>query len=295
MKTLTLSEKELPFDLDLTFSCGQIFGWKKSGDIWKGVHNGRIIAIRQDNRTIRYSGCDKKVLYHFLGLKDNIPEIYQSICTHIAKFTHEKQDLFFLERFLLSKGIRILRQDPWECLFSFICSSNSNVRTIGKRIGLLMENYGTCCSIGENLFPEPVAMGAIDEESLRKCLTGYRAPYLMGTAEYIITHPDFFLKISSLPYPDAKKELMILPGVGPKVADCVLLFGFERMEAVPVDIRIRKIITAQYQDIIPGEKGTKTLSYDTIADFCRSYFGPYAGYAQQYLFATRDVRQELSV
>lgn len=112
MKTLTLSEKELPFDLDLTFSCGQIFGWKKSGDRWKGVHNGRIITIRQDNRTIGYSGCDKKTLIQFLGLNDDPSEIYQSIHTHITKYTHGKQDLFFLERFELSKGIRILRQDP---------------------------------------------------------------------------------------------------------------------------------------------------------------------------------------
>ena len=142
---------------------------------------------------------------------------------------------------------------------------------------------------GENLFPCPSDLSGCHEDELRRCLTGYRATYLLQAAEIIKNEPGFLERISHLPYEEAKKTLMILPGVGPKVADCVLLFGFERLEAVPVDTRIRKIITEQYRGILNSCGNDHPLSYDTIARFCRAYFGPYAGYAQQYLFATRDL------
>jgi len=242
-----------------------------------------------EKRTISYSGCNSDTLFNFLGLKDNPGDIYRSINNSITKYNHGSEDSFFNEMYELSKGIRILRQDPWECLISFICSQNSNVQAIGKRIILLMKNYGPICSNDENLFPNAGILSESTQDDLRKCQTGYRAPYLKGTAEYIKNNSDFFDQVFILQYQEAKNALMKLPGVGPKVADCVLLFGFERMEAVPVDIRIRRIITQQYADKLPTHYAASEYSYNTISDFCRNYFGPYAGYAQQYLFATRDI------
>lgn len=290
MKSLILTRSQLPFDLDLSFSCGQIFGWKKCRDIWKGVHNGHIVTIRQNDAQIDYDGITKQEIIRFLGLSDPIPEIIESIRNHIIAYSGTS-DAFFEAKYEQSLGLRILRQNPWECLVSFICSANSNVRTIGKRINLILGQYGTSCTKNENKFPDPAVLSQCVEQDLRECLTGYRAPYLIKTAHYINEHPDFFKQVTEMDYYQAKEALMILPGVGPKVADCVLLFAFERLNAVPVDIRIRKIIETQYADLIYSEK-TGKLSYDTIGEFCRDYFGPYAGYAQQFLFATRDMEKD---
>lgn len=289
MKTLTLTESELPFDLDLTFSCGQIFGWKKVENTWSGVHKGHIISVRQDNHLIFFSGLNKQEIFKFLGLQDDISSIIASIRKNILSY-NKLPDPFFNERYDLSKGLRIIRQDPWECLISFICSANSNVQTIGKRINLVLDRIGSSCSSGKNLFPKAQVLAQCTDGELRECLTGYRAPYLIKTAAYIRDHPDFFTCIRHMNYQNAKSALMVLPGVGPKVADCVLLFAFERFEAVPVDIRIRKIIESRYSPILKSQN-TGRFSYDVIADFCREYFGPYAGYAQQFLFATRDIEK----
>ncbi len=290
MKSLTLTESQLPFDLNLSLSCGQIFGWKKTRDTWKGVHNGHIVTIRQKDNHIDYDGITKQEINRFLGLSDSMPEIIDSIRKHIIAYSGTS-DPFFETRYDQSQGIRILRQNPWECLVSFICSANSNVRTIGKRINLILGRYGTSCTMNENRFPDPAILSQCFEQELRECLTGYRAPYLIKTAQYIHEHPDFFQQVADMEYSQAKEALMILPGVGPKVADCVLLFAFEHLSAVPVDIRIRKIIERQYADYIHTDK-TGKLSYDTIGRFCRDYFGPYAGYAQQFLFATRDMEKD---
>lgn len=288
VKHLHLDKSMLPFDLDITLSCGQIFGWKKEFRVWTGIHNGKVIELEQEGELIHYSGCTRPELIHFLGLDHDIQEIESSITDHILHYIgHE--DEFFKKNFDLAQGIRIIRQEPWECLVSFICSANSNVPTIGKRIGLLIERFGGEEGSSCHIFPDPKTLSVCTEEELRGCLTGYRAPYLKKTAFYICQDEKFFRNVANKPYPDAKKLLMTLPGVGPKVADCVLLFSFGRYEAVPIDVRIRRIITSQY--LKPVEKtDTKEFTYDQIADFCRDYFGPYAGYAQQYLFATRDIQ-----
>ena len=277
----------LPFNLDLTLSCGQIFGWKRDAGVWAGIHKGKVIEMEQRGDLIHYAGCTRTELIHFLGLDHDIREIESSLHHHIRQYTGCEDD-FFKRNYEIAQGIRIIRQDPWECLISFICSANSNIPTIGKRISLLIERFGgeegrTC-----HIFPDPKTLSVCTEEELRGCLTGYRAPFLKKTASLICHDKVFFSKVSSEPYHEAKKLLMTLPGVGPKVADCVLLFSFGRYEAVPIDVRIRRIITTEYLKTLSDSDEMK-LTYDEIADFCREYFGPFAGYAQQYLFATRDI------
>lgn len=286
MNTHILPLSQDLFDLDLTLSCGQIFGWKKTGDMWSGVHKGSIVSLIQNDEGIVYSGISESALFRFLGLHDDMKKIHSSIEEHIFSYRNGP-DKFFSTQYELSKRLRILRQDPWECLVSFICSANSNVRTIGKRINLILDRHGTSCGKGKCKFPDPCVLASCSEQELRDCLAGYRAPYLIKTAKYISTHPDFLPSIAQMSYLDAKRALMVLSGVGPKVADCVLLFAFERLEAVPIDIRIRSIIEHQYAPIIKFQK-TGRYSYDDLSLFCQEYFGPYAGYAQQFLFATRD-------
>lgn len=292
--SFSLTCSMLPFDLDLTLSCGQIFGWKKAAGAWSGVYRDRILTIVQKGTDIFYEGCEPGEIAGFLGLDDDPVVIITSIRRHMQTYGNVGEDPFFEQNIQFSQASRIMRQDPWECLVSFICSANSNIPLISRRIGLLMERFGEEIRPGYNLFPDPEALSESPESVVRECLAGYRAPYLQRTAGILREDPDFLSRLVSLEYKEAKKRLMTLPGVGPKVADCVLLFAYHRLEAVPVDVRIRRIITIRYLDV-PEKDGLgeeKEYSYDEIADFCRAYFGPYAGYAQQYLFAARDETYE---
>ena len=286
---ITLEPWQLPFDLDLTLSCGQIFGWKKTGSAWSGVHNGKTISIIQNNSEIIYAGCDSDELNSFLGLNHDISLIIRSIRECIGIYNDNGEDEYFFRCYDYSKGIRILLQNPWECLISFICSANSNVPTISKRIFFLIEKLGDGKEDECNTFPTPHVLSSSSEEEVRECRAGYRAPYLIKTGKYIKDNPRFLEQIKLMEYKDAKDSLMTLSGVGPKVADCVLLFAYGRFEAVPVDVRIRHIITNKYFNKITLQKQPDNYSYDEIAEFCRIYFGPFAGYAQQYLYAAWNV------
>jgi len=288
------------FSLDLTLSCGQIFTWTKIGRIWHGTIDGcEVFLLEQDNQLF-YSGVSSDRLIAYLGLDHPIDEILSDITHSIQEYTGcniqsiDQKYTCPTPNFLLdcdisnAAGLRILRQEPWECIGSFILSTNSNIRTIQKRIRLLSERYGT--PVGNNglyLFPRFDLLASADISGIMACKTGYRAPYLLKTAKIITEEPSILTKIATLSYPDAKRELMNLSGVGPKVADCVLLFSYQRYEAVPIDVWIRNIITRRYfSQVSDGEE--KKMSYEDIAVFSRHYFGQYAGYAQQFIYAARQ-------
>lgn len=289
MNSIRLKSWQYPFNLDLTFSCGQIFGWKKTGDFWSGVHRGELISVRQVEDEIRFKGSNEEDITGFLGLTHEPDLIIASIKEYMAKFNSEGDDVYFSRVYEYSSGLRILKQDPWECLISFICSANSNVPTISKRIFTITNRLGEEKGNGYSAFPTPERLALSSEKEVRECQAGYRAPYLIKTAASVCKAPGFLDEISSMDYVTAKSALMTFSGVGPKVADCILLFSYARLDAVPVDVRIRRIITTRYLNKYSISPALASgYSYDEIAGFCRDYFGPYAGYAQQYLYAAWD-------
>lgn len=286
MHTLTLDVPRLPFDLDLTFRSGQIFCWEQQDGFWCGSHGSYRIRVKQDGNRISWEGMPRPDLIRFLGLDDDISAITGDIRASIRAFREDQDDLFEAA-IQAGAGLRILRQDPWDCLVSFICSANSNIPTIGKRISLLSGRFGPLPH-SPSSYPVPDRLCTADEAAIRACCTGYRAPYLKETAGRIVADPFLLGRIRDLGYVDAKRELMTLPGVGPKVADCVLLFAYTRFEAVPVDTWIRTIVETGYSSLLPAGSGKKH-SYEDLASFCRNYFGRYAGYAQQFLFTSRNI------
>nr|WP_319538014.1 DNA glycosylase [uncultured Methanospirillum sp.] len=291
MKTYNLRRDQLPFDLDLTLDCGQVFRWQRIKNTWNGVVAGRVVTISQDGPILTYDGMDEADLVRYFNLDLNVQKIISQIRRSIAVYsgeTRRKRDQHFETAASAGAGLRIIRQDPWECLISFICSQNSNIPTITKRISLICERYGRPLGDSRFSFPSPANLAERMEDELRACCTGYRAPYLVGTAQSIIKDPDILSRIAISSMHDAKQELMKLPGVGPKVADCVLLFAYNRYEVVPVDVWIRNIITHLYPEVRERKCNRKECSYDDIADFCRDFFGDYAGYAQQLFFAARQ-------
>lgn len=193
-----------------------------------------------------------------------------------------------LERCLARfNGLRILRQPLGETLLGFLCSATKQIVQIKQMLALLAERHGrpfaSECLITDlppsawHRLPDWAQLAQIPESDLRACLLGFRARYIHETARFLAAHPGWLEETETLPYADAKQRLCSLPGVGEKVADCVLLFGAGRLEAFPVDVWIIKTMAQRY-----GLTGWKPVQ---IAQFGRVHFGPLAGLAQQYLFA----------
>ena len=193
-------------------------------------------------------------------------------------------------------GLRILKQPFGETLLGFLCSATKQIVQIKQMLALLAERHGTPIEdrarpLGApnqartaqrsvptfQRLPTWQQLADIPEAELRKCLLGFRARYISETARFLAAHPGWLEETESLPYPAAKERLCSLPGVGQKVADCVLLFGAGRLEAFPVDVWILKTLARRYDldDWRPAQ----------LAQFGRAHFGPLAGLAQQYLFA----------
>ncbi len=248
------------FNLHYTLDCGQVFVWNKKGDWWEGVIDGQPTCLRQQGDKIQVeSKLPPGRIAQYLRLDDDLEEIYQEI----------NRDPLMEELTARYRGLRLLRQEPWECLASYICSANNTVKNIKKSVQCLYkirDNSG---------FPSPQELAGIDTLLLRRCGLGFRASYLWEAARRIAEGEFDLHRIREQDYPQAREELKKLRGVGDKIADCVLLFSFDKLEAFPVDIHIQKMMETHY--------GPFKRKKD-IRDFARNYFGDRCGYAQEYLY-----------
>jgi N-glycosylase/DNA lyase len=280
MPTINLSSHQ-QFSLDRTLGCGQVFRWDQTEDgWWYGVVNGRVIRIRQEGGQIIYHGAPGSFIKKYFSLDLDLKSI-------LASIDHDPVIHAAIRR---NSGLRIIRQPRWECLISYICSTNSNIPTIRRRIASIAEQFGKPIDFeGETYFtfPEPSSISSGELEDLAPCRLGYRQPYIFGTSCSVTDEKCWDEMIEKLPYDDARKELIKLNGVGPKAADCILLFAFQKYESFPVDVWIRRIMRENY---LPGLLKNAPLTmrdYDTIRNFARNHFGMYCGYAQEYLYAAR--------
>lgn len=263
-------------DLDLSRSmdCGQIFGWQRHDGAYLGIIGSAAIMLRQAVGRIDYvSDCPipRARIVSYLGLDEDLEAIRRSIA----------RDAFMKAVVGEVKGLRILKQDPWPCLCSYILSANNRVERIDKLVKEIASTFGKRRRVdGAEVFslPGPGELAACAESGVRSCGVGFRAPYLLESAS-MIAHGDISLEaIGAMDLHEGREVLRKLPGVGDKVADCVLLFAFSRYDAFPVDVWIKRAMERVYFhscDVSPEE----------IGRFARSYFGPYAGYAQEYIYA----------
>jgi N-glycosylase/DNA lyase len=264
------------FNLTHTLECGQSFRWQPCSGWYYGVVDGRFLKIRQEGQTLMVgSSADENpnqleaFLRHYLDLNRDLPAILHVVDKDA--YIHRAIETFW--------GMRILNQDVWECLASFILSQNNNVPRIKGIIRTISAQFGEKLALDGRVdysFPTPEALVQAGVDALFSCRMGYRAPYLWGAAAAIVEgrfHPE---KLKSMPYAEAKQELMQLKGVGEKVADCVCLFSLGHIEAIPIDVWMKRIMERIYL----GRKA----SIREIRTFAQNYFGQYLGYAQQYLF-----------
>ena len=276
---------DVSFDLDLSISCGQVFRWKKIGEWWYGVVGENVFKIRQCGSELEFNGVAAEFVKSYFGLNDDLEQITRCI---------DRDDYIktALHRF---EGLRIVRQEPWECLISFICATYKSIAAIQQMLNKISAKFGekrVFDGLDFYIFPTAEKLALASENGLRECSLGYRAKYVQATAKKIYEEKFDLETLKPMPYLDARKKLVEFPGVGLKVADCVLLFSLEKMEAVPVDVWIKRVILNHYANQLPEALVKKLLSHDSLTNgeyekldaFGRSYFGRYAGYAQEYLF-----------
>jgi N-glycosylase/DNA lyase len=275
----------VPFDLGFTLCCGQAFRWDKRGEWWCGVIGEHVFKIRQIGNVLEFENIDARFVRTYFGLDDDLLKIL----SQIRKDTHIMQAI---EAF---KGLRILRQDPWECLISYICATYKNISAIKQMLSNLSKKFGDKINFdGYDFytFPTPERLAKATAKELVKCGLGYRAKYVSETAKMVYENRYEFEGLRKIAYEKAKEELLNFLGVGLKVADCVLLFSLGKLEAFPVDVWIKRVILKYYASHFPNEfirkiSSKKSLTgseYEKLNLFGRRYFGEYAGYAQEYLY-----------
>jgi len=259
------------FNLQKTIESGQIFHYKKVGDDTYLVATGKkALLVKQKEEKLYFLRASKEEIKNIFGLNDNLDKIYEEI-------TKNGKDKILVDAVKKFFGTRIMQQDPFECLISYILSINSNIPRIKKNVEDLCEKYGKEVKINSytiNLFPSFERLKDVSLEELEKLRFGFRAKFIKQTISLL---PKINLhSLRNKNFEEAKKELMSLPGVGEKVAECVLLYSFKKLEAFPVDIWMRRIMSKYYLK--------KEATIKEIKEFARNYFGEYAGYAQLYLF-----------
>lgn len=269
------------FNLKYTLESGQSFRWHRVEDAYYGVVEGRILKLSateagQHGITLSVASSAAEdvaqltaFLRHYLDIGRDVPSILAAVDT----------DAYIHRAIQRLWGMRILNQELWETLASFILSQNNNVPRIRGIIRRLSERFGEKLSLESYVdysFPAAAALAAAEIDELLACGTGYRAAYLKGAAQAVVSGELSLTKLKALPYPEAKRELMRRKGIGEKVADCICLFSLGHLEALPIDVWIKRIFETLYlrRQATPRE----------IREFAQTYFGAGVGYAQQYLF-----------
>ncbi len=259
------------FDLERTLNSGQVFHWKRRARGWDGMIGEQPCYAEQTERGLQMHGVSVETAKHFFALDHPLETI-------IATFP---RDAALDAAVQACPGLRVLRQPLWECVATFITSAQKAVPHIAQISHTLRRNYGRAVPwIDGDLhaYPEPAAIAALREEDLRGCALGYRAKNLLKSARMVAEGEVDLEAIRAMDNARAHAELCRLAGVGPKVANCALLFAYERLTAFPIDVWIERVLLSLYF------KKKRKVTAKRLREFAAKYFGPYGGYAQQYLF-----------
>ncbi len=255
-----------PFDLKDTFECGQCFRWNENPDgSYTGVAFGKVLNVKKEQDNIVLSD-DLPIWHDYFDINTDYNIIMKDLSV----------DDIMIEAISKSSGIRILKQEFSETVISFIISQNNNIPRIKSIIEKLCAKFGKELKKGYFSFPQMDILASLSPENLKFLKAGYRDSYIIDAAQKISQNALDMDIIKNAPIAEARAEISKIKGVGPKVADCILLFGASRTEVFPTDVWMKKVLTTFY--------GFETLSPKEINNFAEQKFGPLAGYAQQYLF-----------
>jgi N-glycosylase/DNA lyase len=270
------------FNLAMTLNSGQVFHWEEIGNGFAGTIGGVPVFVEQAGNVLKVRDGEAPsparearalpgIIAHYFALDHPLEEICSSF----------PDDPALNAARLFCRGLRIIRQPKWECLATFICSSMKRVAHIRQISLALRRRFGDKRKIDSYFvytFPSARRIARASENDLRECALGYRAKSLLATARRVSSGECDLKAWSALPDGDLRENLCALPGVGAKIANCVMLFAYERLRAFPIDVWIERVLKQQY---FPRQKGVAELR---LREFTENYFGEHGGYAQQYLF-----------
>jgi len=267
------------YDLAATLTCGQAFRWQSVGGGWEAVIHGRWVRLEQQapaaiSATVAEPVTDWRWLRAYLRLEDDLAAL-------LATFPDDPP---LRAAAAHCRGLRLLRQEPWECLASFILSSTKQIAQIRQCVELLCARFGEPVPAPGGstapqwfTFPTPERLAAANETELRACKLGFRAQYLRATARRVADGKLDLAALPTLPLMEARAALLVCPGVGRKIADCVLLFALGFDAAFPIDVWVERALRELY---FPRRRVRRAR----LEHFAARHFGPHAGLAQQYLF-----------
>ena len=278
MKLVEISSPD--FDLEKTLDSGQVFHWQKVGDGFVGAigdlpvyveQRANVLTVRDGEAARSPRRSLSGIVARYFALDHPLAEICDSfpkdpVMNAARDFCH---------------GLRIIRQPKWECLATFICSSMKQVAHIRQISLALRKRFGERGRIGNQLvytFASPRRLAQASEKELLECKLGYRAKNLRATARLVSSGQADLEAWSALSDAELRKQLCALPGVGPKIANCVMLFAYERLRAFPIDVWIERVLRQHYFS------RRRKMSAQRLRQFSETYFGEHGGYAQQYLF-----------
>ena len=269
MRLAHLTAKD--FDLARSLDSGQVFHWENRGAGFVGALGAKAVYAEQRGERLFFAGVSAKTIAKYFSLDHPLAEICRAFPRDPAMTAARD----------FCRGLRIIRQPRWECLATFITSSMKQVAHIRQMSHTLRKRYGEPLPIFDqdvHAFPTPERIAELTEPDLRQCALGYRAKNLLGTARLVSSGEANLEQWSSLPDDELRSRLCELPGVGAKVANCVMLFAYERLRAFPIDVWIERVLKEKY---FPRKR---KVTAQQLRAFSESYFGDQGGYAQQYLF-----------
>lgn len=269
-----------PLDLSQTLGCGQAFRWRPQSDgSWVGPLGNQLVKLNTKGHVLHVeaspggSGTKQLVLGH-LRADDDVSAIQR----------HLGRDPVLAPGISQMRGLRIVKTDEWEALASFMLATYANIPRIMKMVETLATRFGEPIAEGAYSFPTIDKIREIRKPALERCGFGYRAKYIHEVSQKL--DADDINEMKALPYVELRKKLIELPGVGEKVADCVSLFGFGKLDSFPIDVWMERAMARLY-----GQKG----SYAKLREFAQDKFGQYAGYAQEYIYLNERMRARSGV
>jgi len=289
------------FDLEKTVNSGQVFHWQTVGDGFVGAIGDLAVYVEQHAGTLQVlmeggaPATPGRRRAKKLGSQELAPPVQKLVARYFA-LDHPLAKIY--ESFPkdptmdaargFCRGLRIIRQPKWECLATFICSSMKQVAHIRQISMALRKRFGEQRRISDQLvytFPSARRLAQASEKELLECKLGYRAKNLRGTSRLVSSGKADLEAWSALSDSELRKQLCALPGVGPKIANCVMLFAYERLRAFPIDVWIERVLRQHYFS------RRRKLTAQQLRQFSETYFGEHGGYAQQYLFHYARVAQ----
>jgi N-glycosylase/DNA lyase len=269
------------FDPEMSVNSGQVFLWEKRGGAWYGVHAERIVKFYKRDGGFFFQSFpeSREVEREMFRLDDDT----ESIAAEIGR------DPLVRRLAAAYPGLRLMRQDPTQCIISFVCASNTNIPMIRRMLGTLASKYGEAVAADGmefRAFPSAKALDRATEAELRACGLGYRAKAIKAAAKAIATGELDLGRLKKAGYNEAKEELLKVYGIGNKIADCILLFSLDKLDAFPIDVWIARALLGHYGWLAGKKMGEKLTErqYEDVSSAARTYFGRYAGYAQQFLY-----------